>query len=237
MDDLFSLKGRNAVIVGGAGGIGRGLAKAFLEYGARVAIADVNAEAMEQVVAEIEKATGQKVGTYPVNTDQESRVQDLVAKHERYGDTFTWDFIGHLQSRKTKQVLPLVRLIHGVDSMSVVQEVQRLSANTTRVLLEVNIGEEETKSGVAPDRVDAFLEEAATYDRVEFVGLMCMPPLGVSAPSSAPYFARTRELAARLSTAWRGRYTFAGLSMGTSADYDVAVSEGATIVRVGSVLF
>ncbi|HJW74720.1 MAG TPA: YggS family pyridoxal phosphate-dependent enzyme [Thermoleophilia bacterium] len=167
----------------------------------------------------------------------ESRAQDLVAKHERYGDTFTWDFIGHLQSRKTKQVLPLVRLIHGVDSMSVVQEVQRLSANTTRVLLEVNIGEEETKSGVAPDRVDAFLEEAATYDRVEFVGLMCMPPLGVSAPSSAPYFARTRELAARLSTAWRGRYTFAGLSMGTSADYDVAVSEGATIVRVGSVLF
>ncbi|OFW60731.1 MAG: hypothetical protein A2133_03770 [Actinobacteria bacterium RBG_16_64_13] len=80
MDDLFSLKGRNAVIVGGAGGIGRGLAKAFLEYGARVAIADVNAEAMEQVVAEIEKATGQKVGTYPVNTDQESSVQDLVAR-------------------------------------------------------------------------------------------------------------------------------------------------------------
>lgn len=167
----------------------------------------------------------------------ESRAQDLVAKHERYGDTFVWDFIGHLQSRKTRLVLPCVRLIHSVDSMSVVQEVQRLSANITRVLLEVNIGGEDTKSGVAPEGVDAFLEEAATYDRVEFVGLMCMPPLAADASASAPYFARTRELAERLSTAWRGRYTFAELSMGTSADYDVAVSEGATIVRVGSILF
>ncbi len=167
----------------------------------------------------------------------ENRAQDLVAKHERYGDSFVWDFIGHLQSRKTKVVLPLVRLIHSVDSMSVVQEVQWRSANTTRVLLEVNIGGEETKSGVPPERLDAFLEEAATYDRVEFAGLMCMPPLAPDPLASAPYFARTRELAERLSASWRGRYTFAELSMGTSADYDVAVREGATIVRVGSVLF
>jgi pyridoxal phosphate enzyme (YggS family) len=167
----------------------------------------------------------------------ENRAQDLLAKHQRYGDTFVWDFIGHLQSRKTKLVLPLVRLIHSVDSMSVVKEVQQRSANTTTVLLEVNIGGEETKSGVPPERLDAFLEEAATYDRVEFAGLMCMPPLGPDARASAPYFARTRELAERLSASWRGRYTFAVLSMGTSADYDIAVREGATIVRVGSVLF
>lgn len=167
----------------------------------------------------------------------ENRAQDLVAKHERYGDGFVWDFIGHLQSRKTKIVLPLVRLIHSVESMSVIEELQARSTNTTRVLLEVNIGGEETKSGVPPDQVDAFLEKAAAYDRVEFAGLMCMPPLGLEASSSAPYFARTRELAERLSAAWRGRYTFAVLSMGTSADYDVAVREGATIVRVGSVLF
>jgi pyridoxal phosphate enzyme (YggS family) len=167
----------------------------------------------------------------------ENRAQDLVAKHDRYGDAFVWDFIGHLQSRKTKLVLPLVRLIHSVSSMSVVKEVQQRSANTTRVLLEVNIGGEESKSGIPPGQVDEFLEEAATYDRVEFAGLMCMPPLGADASSSAPYFARTRELAERLSAAWRGRYTFAVLSMGTSVDYDVAVREGATIVRVGSVLF
>jgi PLP dependent protein len=167
----------------------------------------------------------------------ENRAQDLVAKHERYGEAFVWDFIGHLQSRKTRLVLPLVRLIHSVDSLSVVKEVQQRSANTTRVLLEVNIGGEETKSGVSPERLDAFLEEAATYDRVEFAGLMCMPPLGRDPSASAPFFARTRELAERLSASWRGRYTFAVLSMGTSADYDVAVREGATIVRVGSVLF
>jgi pyridoxal phosphate enzyme (YggS family) len=167
----------------------------------------------------------------------ENRAQDLAAKHERYGDRFVWDFIGHLQSRKTKIVLPLVRLIHSIDSMSVVKELQARSTNTTRALLEVNIGGEETKSGVPPEQVDAFLEEAAAYDRIEFAGLMCMPPLGLDASSSAPYFARTRELAQRLSAAWRGRYTFAVLSMGTSADYDVAVREGATIVRVGSVLF
>jgi hypothetical protein len=167
----------------------------------------------------------------------ENRAQDLMAKHERYGETFVWDFIGHLQSRKTKLVLPLVRLIHSVDSMSVVKELQARSTNITKVLLEVNIGGEETKSGVPPEQVDAFLEEAAAYDLVEFAGLMCMPPLGLQATSSAPYFARTRELAERLSAAWRGRYTFAVLSMGTSADYDVAVREGATIVRVGSVVF
>ena len=167
----------------------------------------------------------------------ENRAQDLVAKHERYGEAFVWDFIGHLQSRKTKLVLPLVRLIHSVDSLSVVKELQARSANTTRVLLEVNIGGEESKSGVPPERLDAFLEEATAYDRVEFAGLMCMPPLGTDPSSSAPYFSRTRELAERLSAAWRGRYTFAELSMGTSVDYDVAVREGATIVRVGSVLF
>ncbi len=167
----------------------------------------------------------------------ENRAQDLVAKHERYGEAFVWDFIGHLQSRKTRLVVPLVRLIHSVDSLSVVKEVQLRAANTTKVLLEVNIGGEESKSGVPPERVDAFLEEAAPYERVEFAGLMCMPPLGPEASASAPYFARTRELAERLSAAWRGRYTFAVLSMGTSVDYDVAVREGATIVRVGSVLF
>ena len=78
----------------------------------------------------------------------ENRAQDLAAKHERWGDAFTWDFIGHLQSRKTKTVLPLVRLIHSVSSMSVVQELQARAQNTVEVLLEVNVGDEETKSGL-----------------------------------------------------------------------------------------
>jgi pyridoxal phosphate enzyme (YggS family) len=167
----------------------------------------------------------------------ENRAQDLIAKRERYGDAFVWDFIGHLQSRKTKLVLPHVRLIHSVSTLSVVQEIEARSAKSVRVLLEVNIDEEETKSGVSPGGVEAFLEAASPCAKVEFCGLMCMPPLGGDPEAARPFFARTRELAARLSENWRGRYTFARLSMGTSADYHVAVEEGATIVRVGSVLF
>ncbi|MGO8684706.1 MAG: YggS family pyridoxal phosphate-dependent enzyme [Thermoleophilia bacterium] len=167
----------------------------------------------------------------------ENRVQDMLVKHERFGDLFTWDFIGHLQSRKTKDVLPIVRLIHSVDSMSVVREIQDRADRKVPVLLEINVDAEETKNGVTPDNVDAFLDEASGYDMVDFTGLMCMPPLFATADLARPSFARARELAGRLSQTWSGRYTFARLSMGTSADYEVAVLEGATIVRVGSVLF
>ena len=167
----------------------------------------------------------------------ENRAQDLAEKHARYGDAFTYDFIGHLQSRKTKLVLPLVRLIHSVSSLSVVEEIERRAEGARDVLLEVNIGGEETKSGVAFAEVDRFLEAASASPKVRFCGLMCMPPLFDDAEGARPYFARTRDLAARLSAQWAGKYTFRRLSMGTSADYEVAVQEGATIVRVGSVLF
>ena len=167
----------------------------------------------------------------------ENRAQDLVAKHELYGDAFDYHFIGHLQSRKTKLVLPIVSLIHSVGSLSVVQEIEARAANATDVLLEVNIGGEESKSGVPLAEVDAFLDEAAACPKARFTGLMCMPPLFDDAEEARPFFVRARELAQRLSTKWSGTYTFDQLSMGTSADYDVAVQEGATIVRVGSVLF
>ena len=107
----------------------------------------------------------------------ENRAQDLVEKHARYGDAFTYDFIGHLQSRKTKLVLPVVRLIHSVGSLSVVEEIERRAEGPRDVLLEVNIGGEESKSGVAPDEVDGFLEAASASPKVRFCGLMCMPPL------------------------------------------------------------
>lgn len=167
----------------------------------------------------------------------ENRAQDLVGKHELYGDAFEYHFIGHLQSRKTKTVLPIVTLIHSVSSTSVVREIEARAAAAVDVLLEVNIAGEESKSGVAPGEVDAFLEEAAESSKVRFRGLMCMPPLSADPDEARPYFARTRELAQRLSARWVGTYTFDQLSMGTSADYEVAVREGATIVRVGSVLF
>jgi len=167
----------------------------------------------------------------------ENRAQDLVEKHARYGDAFTYDFIGHLQSRKTKLVLPIVRLVHSVGSLSVVEEIERRAQGPRDVLLEVNVAGEESKSGVGLDEVDGFLEAASASPKVRFCGLMCMPPLSADAEEARPHFARTRDLAARLSAAWAGKYTFRRLSMGTSADYEVAVQEGATIVRVGSVLF
>ena len=167
----------------------------------------------------------------------ENRAQDLVAKHELFGDAFVYDFIGHLQSRKVKLVLPLVRLIHSVSTLSVVQELHARAQNPVQVLLEVNVGGEDTKSGVELGEVDAFLGQAAAADKVEFAGLMCMPPLFDDPERAAPYFERTKQLADDLSGRWAGRYTFGQLSMGTSADYEVAVRHGATIVRVGSVLF
>jgi pyridoxal phosphate enzyme (YggS family) len=167
----------------------------------------------------------------------ENRAQDLVAKHALYGDAFDYHFIGHLQSRKTRVVVPLVSLIHSVSTISVVQEIEARAANATEVLLEINIAGEESKSGIAPAAADAFLDEAAACGKVRFCGLMCMPPLFADAAAARPFFAQTRELAQRLSTTWRGTYTFDQLSMGTSADYEAAVQEGATIVRIGSVLF
>ncbi len=167
----------------------------------------------------------------------ENRAQDLAVKHERFAGDFVFDFIGHLQSRKVKLVLPLVRLIHSVSTASVVEELQGRAQNPVGVLLEVNIAGEESKSGVAISDADRFLDQAAGCDKVVFSGLMCMPPLFPEPALTAPYFARARQLAADLSARWAGRYTFAQLSMGTSVDYQVAVREGATIVRVGSVLF
>ena len=167
----------------------------------------------------------------------ENRADDLMAKQARYGAAFDYHFIGHLQSRKTKLVLPLVSLIHSVNTMSVVQEIEARATDATKVLLEVNIAGEDSKSGVAPSAADAFLEGAAAFGKVCFCGLMCMPPLSGDADAGRRYFAQTRELAERLSRKWQGTYTFAELSMGTSADYEVAVQEGATIVRIGSVLF
>jgi len=167
----------------------------------------------------------------------ENTAQSLIAKQERWGDAFTWDFIGHLQSRKTKQVLPRVRLIHSVESDSVVDQIERHAAAAARVLLEVNVAGEESKYGVPGDEVDAFVERASRGERVVFAGLMTMPPFAERPEEARPYFARLRELAERLRGAWGPRHDFAALSMGTSQDYEVAVEEGATIVRLGGVLY
>ena len=167
----------------------------------------------------------------------ENVAADLEAKQDRWGDRFTWDFIGHLQSRKTKAVLPRVRLIHSVESESVLRQIDRHASGETPVLLEVNVAGEESKYGVRLQDVDRFLEVASEFEAVRFAGLMTMPPLAHAPEEARPYFAALRSLAERLRAAWSPRHDFSVLSMGTSQDYEVAVEEGATVCRLGSVLY
>jgi uncharacterized pyridoxal phosphate-containing UPF0001 family protein len=155
----------------------------------------------------------------------ENRQQDLVAKHERWGDAFEWDFIGNLQSRKVKQLLPLCRLIHSVASESALAQLARHGDPGTEVLIEVNVAEEDGKGGLTPADLGPFLERCS----VRVGGLMTMPPFSQDPEDSRPHFARLAELAAE--------HGLARLSMGTSQDWRVAIEEGATIVRLGTALY
>ena len=168
----------------------------------------------------------------------ENRTDALAAKQAAHGDLFTWDFIGHVQSRKVRDIVGRVRLIHAVDSVSACEQIEkRREGAAVDCLLQVNVASEDTKSGVEPGDVEAFLEEVTPLSGVRFRGLMTMPP-AVSDPELArPWFAALRELRDRLAPAWAGRHDFTHLSMGTSQDYAVAAREGATIVRVGGVLY
>ena len=148
----------------------------------------------------------------------ENRAQDLERKHAEYGDTFRWHFMGHLQSNKVKIVNRTCELVHSLASKSAARKLE------APALVEVNLSGEASKSGVAPDGLDALIAAAP-----DVRGLMTMPPLADDPEASRPAFRRLRELARE-----RG---LAELSMGTSQDYRVAAEEGATLVRVGSVLF
>jgi pyridoxal phosphate enzyme (YggS family) len=155
----------------------------------------------------------------------ENRAQDLVAKSEALGDAFIWDFIGHLQSRKVRDIVDRVRYIHSVASDSALAQLARHGIGTTRVMIEVNVAGEAGKSGIAPSELTDFIERCP----VSVVGLMTMPPLARRPEDNRRYFAALRELAER--------HGLPQLSMGTSQDYVVALQEGATIVRLGSILF
>jgi PLP dependent protein len=153
----------------------------------------------------------------------ENRAQDLLEKQELHGELFTWDFIGALQSRKVKDVAPNVRLIHSVASESALRRLGQYPAH--EVLLQVNLAGEEEKEGVAPGDVDDFIARCP----VPVTGLMTMPPFTERPEDSRRWFARLAELASE--------HGLERLSMGTSQDYEVAVEEGATIVRLGNVLY
>jgi PLP dependent protein len=154
----------------------------------------------------------------------ENRAQDLEEKATRFPD-FRWHFIGSLQSRKVKQIVPHVELIHSVASESAMRQLERHGTPDTRILIEVNVAGEEGKAGIAPGELAHYLEIAP----VTVAGLMTMPPFTEDPEDSRPHFARLAELAAA--------HGLTELSMGSSQDYAVAAAEGATIVRIGTSLY
>lgn len=155
----------------------------------------------------------------------ENRLSDLEAKREEFGDAFEWDFIGNLQSRKVRDVLPLVRLIHSVGSDSVLTQLGKHGGEETKVLIQVNVAREEGKGGFDPEVLGAVLDRCP----VQVAGLSTMPPFATDPEQSRPHFAALAALAAE--------HGLERLSMGTSQDWPVAVAEGATTIRLGSTLF
>jgi pyridoxal phosphate enzyme (YggS family) len=158
----------------------------------------------------------------------ENRAQDLEQKRAAHGDLFEWDFIGQLQSRRVRMIVPHVRLIHSVASESALRELERHRDQARpglSILIEVNLAGEEGKAGIPPAQLDAFIERSP----VPVAGLMTMPPLSESPEESRRWFAALRALAEERE--------LPKLSMGTSQDYRVAAEEGATIVRIGTNLY
>lgn len=168
----------------------------------------------------------------------ENRVQELIAKAPLLPSAARWHLIGHLQKNKIRKVLPLTELIHGVDSLELAQEIDRIAGELglyPRILLEVNVSGEETKFGFHPETVRTQIDELLALPRVQLEGLMTIAPIVEKPEQARPFFTALRalrdELAARTNT------PLPALSMGMSGDYETAIEEGATLVRVGTAIF
>lgn len=168
----------------------------------------------------------------------ESRVQEARVKIPELPSSLRWHFVGHLQKNKIRHALPLFELFHGVDSLALAQEMNRIAEEDglhPRVLIEVNAAGEGSKFGFAPEKLRADLESLLALPRLSILGLMCIPPIADKAEASRKYFVALRELRDRLQAEFH--VDLAQLSMGMTQDYTVAVEEGATLVRVGTAIF
>ena len=168
----------------------------------------------------------------------ENKVQEILAKAPQLPAELHWHLIGHLQSNKVRKVLPLVKAIHSIDSLDLARDVNRIATElglTAEVYLEVNLAEESTKHGFKVEAVRANLEALHALDRLSIQGVMCIPPFEADPELSRPYFTRLRELRDELEKS--GGKLLPLLSMGMSHDFEIAIEEGATLVRVGSALF
>lgn len=168
----------------------------------------------------------------------ENRVQELIAKAPLLPSTLHWHLIGHLQSNKIRKVLPMVDLIHGVDSLNLARDIDRIAGELglfPRVLLEANVSGETTKFGFKPDELHAQIEDLLALPRVQVEGLMTIAPLAEEPETVRPFFAALRSL--RDDLAQKTSTPLPVLSMGMSGDFEVAIQEGATMVRVGTAIF
>ncbi|MFZ4680955.1 MAG: YggS family pyridoxal phosphate-dependent enzyme [Terrimicrobiaceae bacterium] len=168
----------------------------------------------------------------------ENRVQELLAKVPLLPAALRWHLIGHLQKNKIRKVLPVVELIHGVDTTELARDIDRVAAELglfPRVLLEVNVSGEGTKFGFKPDDLRAKIEDLLALPRVQVEGLMTIAPYAEEAEASRPFFVKLRELRDEIST--RTATPLPTLSMGMSGDFEVAIAEGSTLVRIGTAIF
>ncbi len=180
-----------------------------------------------EILAAVKYVPLEEIGTLAeagITLVGENRAQDLEAKAGAHPE-LRWHFIGQLQSRKVKQILPFAELIHSVASDSALRQLETHGTPETEILVEVNVAADEGKAGIAPGDLGAFIARSP----VKVVGLMTMPPFADDPEASRPHFARLRELASE--------HGLHHLSMGTSQDYRVAAEEGATIVRLGTILY
>lgn len=170
----------------------------------------------------------------------ENYAQEAWAKYQQIGDAVTWHFIGHLQTNKAKLVVRFCKFVQSLDRLALAEELNRRAEKVGRVidcLVEVNIGGEETKSGVSPEEVEQLVFEASKFPNIRIVGLMAMPPYLPEPEKVRPYFRRMRELFERLKALDLPNTEMRYLSMGMSHDFEVAIEEGANMVRIGTAIF
>ena len=168
----------------------------------------------------------------------ESRLQEAQPKVEQLPDGLDWHFIGRVQRNKVRKILPLFPTIHGIDSMKLAEHTDRVAAELglrVNVFLQINIGREESKGGFDPDEIQDQVEVLSGLSHLTIRGLMCIPPAGPDAESARGWFVRMRGLQERIADGFGDEFN--ELSMGMSGDYEVAIEEGATLVRVGSAIF
>ena len=168
----------------------------------------------------------------------ESRVQEARAKIPELPSNCRWHFVGHLQKNKIRHALPLFEMFHGIDSLALAQDINRIAEEEglySRILLEVNVAGEGTKFGFASDALGEQMEALLALQRLSIEGLMCIPPLAIESEDSRKFFVQVRELRDSLEKEFSLKLP--QLSMGMTQDFPIAIEEGATLVRVGTAIF